>query len=404
MPEQAPRPRGSAGWAAAAALAVAAATLFPTGDTVPGPLELCLLCGERGLADALLNVGLFVPLGAALAWRGLSGGRALLLGAALSAAIEVAQHFVPGRDPSPADILFNSLGAALGWALVRSAPGWLDPPPRRARRLLAAGVAFPLLVVLVGGLLLAPGLPRSVYHGQWTADLGYLEWYRGRVLAAWVGEVPVPSRRMERESPRLRALLEQGAAVRVEARAGPPPPALAPVFSVYDHLRREVVLLGVDGEDAVYRYRTRGTALKTDQPDLRFPGALRGVRPGDPLRMSVERGEGGWCIEVNAARRCGLGFAATDTWSVLLFPSRLTSPGRTLLGLAWLAGLCVPAGLWLRGRRQALAATAALAAGLLLLPPVVGLLPTSPAAIAAAIAGLGVGVVARSVVFRHLLR
>jgi len=392
-----PRRAAAAACVAAAALAIAALTLFPVGNAPRRPIELCLVCGERGLADAILNVVLFVPLGAALALRGTSAGRAALLGAAFSAAVELCQHLVPGRDPSPADILFNTLGTALGFAVLRSAPGWLHPSPRRAAGLLAAAVVLPLALAAAGGWLLAPAPPRSVYYGQWTADLGYLAWYRGRVSAARVGEVPVPSWRMERESPRLRALLLAGAPIRVAGVAGPPPLSLAPVFSIYDDRQREVVLAGIDGEDAVFRFRTRSTALRMDQPDLRVPGAFRGVRPGDRLRLAIARRGRGYCMEGNAAGACGLGFTAADTWAVLLFPSSLPAAGRWLVGLLWMGGLFLPAGLWLRGRGQALAAAAAVCAGLLVLPLATILLPTPPSALLAALAGMAAGMLARRV-------
>lgn len=394
MSPASPRRAAAAACVAAAALAIAALTLFPVGDAPRRPMELCLFCGERGLADAILNVFLFVPLGAALALGAASAGRAALLGAAFSAGIELCQHVVPGRDPSPADIVFNTLGTALGFVVLRSAPGWLHPPPRRAAGLLAAAVALPLAVVLAGGWLLAPALPRSVYYGQWTADLGYLEWYRGRVAAAWVGDVPVPSWRMERESPRLRALLLEGAPIRVAGTAGPPPPSLAPVFSIYDDRQREVVLAGIDGEDAVFRFRTRSTALRMDQPDLRVPGAFRGVRPGDRLRLAVARRGRGYCVEGNTAAACSLGFTVADTWSVLVFPSSLPAAGRRMVGLLWMAGLFFFAGLWLRGRRQALAAGTAVCLGLLAVPLATTLLPTPPAELLAALAGTGAGALA----------
>jgi hypothetical protein len=398
LPASLPQPgrRGAALTVAAAVLAIAAATLFPTGDDPAERMEWCLLCGERGLADAILNVFLFIPLGAALALRGTPARRTLLAGAVVSLAVEVLQHLVPGRDPNPADVLFNTLGTGLGFLLLRTLPLWADPPRECGRRALAAAVALPLLALLAAGVLLGPGLPRSVYFGQWTADLGYLEWYRGKVLEAHVGEVAVPSRRMEAESPRLRELLLRGAPVRVEAVAGPPPPALAPVFSIYDHLRREVVLLGVDREDAVFRYRTLGTALRLDQPDLRFPGALRGVRAGEPLRLALSGAGRDRCLRVNAARECSLGFTVADAWTLLLFPSRLFRAARGPLGALWLALLFLPAGTWIRGRRQALAAGAAVAAGLLGVPFAAGLLPTPAWAVAAALGGMAAGALARA--------
>ena len=53
-------------WGAAAlvwAVGLAAVTLTPNGGPVARILSFCLLCGERGTADAILNVVLFLPLG-----------------------------------------------------------------------------------------------------------------------------------------------------------------------------------------------------------------------------------------------------------------------------------------------------------------------------------------------------
>lgn len=66
--------------------------------------------------DRVLNTLLFVPLGATVAL--LLGRRmwplALLAGFALSAAVEYAQGWIPGRVPDPEDVLWNTCGAAVG--------------------------------------------------------------------------------------------------------------------------------------------------------------------------------------------------------------------------------------------------------------------------------------------------
>lgn len=380
--------------AAVSVLVIAALTLFPTEDRSAGP-TLCLLCGERGLTDALLNVLMFVPLGVGLALAGATLLGTALFGAVFTAGIEFLQALIPGRDASVSDLVFNTLGCVLGAMLVRAAPAWIDPPPARGRRLLAAGVAAPLLLLLVTGLMLGPRPSRDTYAGQWTAELGHLEAYRGRVVAAYVGEVPMPSRQMPAESERLRVLLKEGAPIRVAAVAGPPVSRLAPIFSIYDDEDREILLVGTVGEDAVLQFRTLGMALRMDRPALRLPGAFRGVRAGDPLRITVVRRGRGRCMAVNAARSCSVGYTAADTWGVFLALFSLTGGARVALGLAWLAALFFPAGYWLRGRRDVLAAGAAVAAGLLLVPWAAGLLATPAAQYAAAFAGMGAGALAR---------
>jgi VanZ family protein len=72
--------------------------------------------------DAVTNVLLFLPIG--FVWpAGTSGGRRLrvlrvwVLASAVSAAFETAQVFLPGRYPSPVDVMTNGVGAGLGACL-----------------------------------------------------------------------------------------------------------------------------------------------------------------------------------------------------------------------------------------------------------------------------------------------
>ena len=73
-----------------------------------------------GDVDRALNVAIFVPLGAAVAlvlplrWAPAS----VLLGAAASCAVEMAQSVIPGRVPDADDIVANTLGALLGTVVV----------------------------------------------------------------------------------------------------------------------------------------------------------------------------------------------------------------------------------------------------------------------------------------------
>ncbi|MBN9174104.1 MAG: VanZ family protein [Microbacterium sp.] len=71
-------------------------------------------------SEQVLNAILFAPLGAALAV--LFGRRlwpaAVLACATLSAAVEYAQSDIPGRVSDPHDIAWNTLGAAVGTAIV----------------------------------------------------------------------------------------------------------------------------------------------------------------------------------------------------------------------------------------------------------------------------------------------
>lgn len=120
-------------------------TLSPTPSTAPPgpPLEGCWVCGARGVADVIANILLFTPLGVVLSLRMWRAGRSVLFGALLSAAIELAQFRVPGRDPSIGDLLFNTLGTGAGILLVYTWPYWRAPARRWLAPTAAAGAAVP---------------------------------------------------------------------------------------------------------------------------------------------------------------------------------------------------------------------------------------------------------------------
>jgi glycopeptide antibiotics resistance protein len=64
----------------------------------------------------LLPVGLFGPI--ALPWLG-RWWRVVLVAAVISASIEFAQLFIPERSADVDDVLFNTIGALLGYWLLR---------------------------------------------------------------------------------------------------------------------------------------------------------------------------------------------------------------------------------------------------------------------------------------------
>jgi hypothetical protein len=376
-------------------LVILSVTLWPTATGRHNGWQWCLLCGERGSGDALLNIALFVPLAVVLTLGGRGPWATLLAAMLLSAGVELAQLASPGRYATLGDIVFNTLGAGVGILLVLSLPWWLLPPRRRAARLSLAASLLLALVVAGTGRLLEPLPPRSTYFGMWTPDLRSLQRYEGRVLRASLGDLALdPGRRTDSDS--LRALVLARAPIAVEGVAGPPPTTLAPVIAVYDEHRREVLLVGAVGEDLVFRYFTRAMGLGFDQPTLRLPGAFAATAVGDPFAARVVTDGRGFCLEVNAARRCGLGYSAGDGWGLLIFAESFPLALKRFLSSAWLLALAFPLGFWGRRRRESALALAIGVGTLALLPAYVGLVPTPAAVWAGAGAGLLLGVGARA--------
>ena len=94
--------------------------------------EYHLTLGRRVVADVLLNIAIFVPIGWGLHRAGRPLCRrpgVLLLAVAVVAAgfsglMETLQYWLPGRYSSAIDVAANTLGALLGaLAAARRAPG-----------------------------------------------------------------------------------------------------------------------------------------------------------------------------------------------------------------------------------------------------------------------------------------
>ena len=384
-----------------AAGAILFATLSPSDVSERLPPWWCVACGERGGADFILNVILFMPLGAALRLAGARRRRAVAGGGVLSLCIELTQTMVPGRDTSLGDVIANTLGTFAGFQLADLTLAVARRPhPRPGTFAAPAAALLALAVVAVTGIALRPSYPPSTYYGQWTPDLdGGLEWYRGHVLRVRLGDTPVPSQRLE-DQEQVHTLLRAGTPLDVTALAGPPPRRMAPLFSIYDDLEREILMLAPRGADLVIRFRTVSLDWGLDRPFLTLPGALAGVRAGDTLRVTLWRDHGRLCLALDGRRDCALAFTAGAGWSVLIFPGRFGAWVKVLLGAMWVGGILLPAGFLARSRNALAAVGAAALVGLAVVPGAVGLGPTPPAEWIGAAAGIALGVWARSAIPR----
>lgn len=385
-----PTPRASRLVLVLGVFIVLAATLGPQYGPEPVPTGLCLLCGSRGLADAILNVVLFLPVGVGLGMRGWPQRRSYLAGALFSASIELSQLFIPGRDASLADVLFNTFGTAVGVLAVRTAGSWLRPRGRVSRQLSMAATIVALAVLAVSGYLMRYALPGSVYYGQWTPPLGHLEWYRGRVVSAFIGPLAIPPHRLA-DSEAVRSRLQSEDTLTVIAIAGPRPAALASLLSIYDEQQREIVLLGPDRDDLVFRYRALARSVRLDQPDVRVADALRRVEPGDTLQLRVWRSGDAHCISHASQTTCGLGHTPGRGWA-LLVAKALMHDWAIVLDYIWLGGLAFLPGFWARDRYNVAASAGVLLLGILAIPAVTVFLPASAAEALALFAGFGLGV------------
>lgn len=372
----------------AAVACILAATLTPAGTVLEPEFIRCLVCGARGLSDSIVNVILFAPLGITLALNGRSGMRAVLLGGMLSCGVELAQIFIPGRDPSLSDVVANTLGTAAGQAIFGLTGRWLLPNARAAARLSLLAAGLLLAVFNATARLLDPSLPIGTVRTWYTPDLPDLEWYHGRVLRAKLGPIALrPGRPLE--SAAVRGLLLEEAPLRIDATAGPPVRGLAPLLVIEDEDGQEAILVGPDRDDLVFRYRPRASRWLLDRPDLRLRHAFAAVRPGDTVQVSIRRQGRGVCLALNRAARCGIGNSVGSGWALLYYPRHFPVWAYALLEAGWVAGLAFPIGLWARRRPETALAVALL--GVALFVPLTGLIRTPPHQLAGAAAGLVLG-------------
>jgi VanZ like protein len=384
---------------AAAVVLVLAATLTP-GESAAEPFSNCIVCGESGLGDALANVLLFLPLGAALAALGVPGARRLLTPVLLSALVEALQAtVVPGRDASVGDVIFNGIGGALGGWAVLYARAWLWPRPLVRRTLAVLAAAAVTGVVVLTGVLTQPSLPEGALWGQWTAQFANLAWYRGHVRSARLSGMALPSRRLDASGAVRRALLG-GVPLVVRFEAGPPPPRLAPIFSIFDADQHMVVLVGANGSDLELLVRQRALHSRLVSPGYRVARALSGIAAGRTVRMAVWRDGATWCVALDGRSHCGLGVSPGGGWRLLIDGLSVSAGVTPLLDGLWMVGLLAAATFWATGR----AAWAAGAAILLLtgavLPGLAGLASPSLLEWVGGAVGAALGVALRAWVDR----
>lgn len=142
----------------------------------------CLICGELGGIDVVLNLALFVPLGIALRSWNIRVPQCIVVAFATSLFVEVAQAtIVAGRDPSLSDLVTNTaggfLGALLGGHLARL---WCPEHGLATRLALGAGAGW--LILLAGtawAVLPAPGPAPS--RVEWAPQLPFVDTFAGRI-------------------------------------------------------------------------------------------------------------------------------------------------------------------------------------------------------------------------------
>jgi len=365
----------------------------------------CVVCGDLGTVDILLNIALFVPLGFGLRLAGFSWRRAVVLSALTTLLVELLQmEVIPGRDASLSDVLTNTLGGAVGAWLGTHWRRLALPSPTAARRL-ALGWSVGLAWVWAGtAWSLAPAFQQGIrWYGAWAPDFDNFRRFPGRPLLVTAGgEVVLPGLQVDQR--RFEDAINARPEMTFEAILAGPPDGLAPIGAIVDASHAEIMLIGQDRSDLVFRLRMRAALVRLRTPAAVLPGALAG-RTGDSAIGSAALREGTLRLAAEVSGReasrtiplnAGWGWMLVSPWD-----ARLDGWARIATSV-WIAGLLGVLAFWASSAGgKTIAVVPATAVILFIIVPRAASFPsvTLPdwiAALVGSLAGAGLAVATRS--------
>ena len=384
---------------AVALLAIGALTLRSAPsqilDAQRTPLD-CLVCGDVGGADVLLNIALFIPLGIGLA--GLRRSLPFTIAAAflLSFSIELLQYTViVGRDATLSDLLTNTAGGAVGWVLAGSAGRLLAPMPRQAARLALGATSIWLAVWVISAWALHAAPPGGGYWGQWAHDFPGRGTFAGRMISASLDGRPLPDGRLS-DTPDVRSRIgSNDFELAIVATSGRRWEDNAQIFGLANEDGDIFLEWRQKNRDYEFTIRSRAAQLRLHSPELLLPGAAPEA-PGQPVRLTTTWHHGIITATAEAAGRTTtrrLTLAPSGNWA-FVWPWRRDRGAATApIGAAWLGLGLVIIGFW-AGRAPgwvAVAGAAAIALALGAVPALFGLHATSAADWMSAALGMALG-------------
>ena len=328
---------------------IAVATLTPVSGNSEHSPWWCVTCGSIAMADAIVNVALFIPAGVGLALISRRTIGSIVLLALASVAVEISQALVvAGRDTALRDVLANTAGAVVGVEIVRQWRQWLVPAPTRAARLaLAAAVAW---AVTLGAtlMLLRASTPPEGYWGQ----RGTAPEFSGHVVHVAVNSAVVPLGSFLDPRPVLAALNSDDARVEVVFVPGVPTGESEPIARV-SNPQTEAFRLSQRGHDLLFSVRTRSSDIGLRSPIVRLAGAIVASADGDgPAADTVavlgRLHRGILSLDRHGERPSHVALRITPTTGWVYFaPTAITTRVASwIIDGLWVAALLCPVGYW----------------------------------------------------------
>lgn len=381
---------------------VGVATLVPD----PGGQEMatrtpvwCLICGDHGSIDVIMNVLLFAPLGAAWFYLGWPLKRVALAALTASLTIELLQMWViAGRDASLSDLVTNTLGAILGYQLAIGRRAWLWPTPGASFRFFILALVVWIGITALTAAGLTPESSGKLY-GQWAPELGGYHRFGGTVFQATAATEPLPDGPYQ-NTEGLRKALELGTAeLRAKILTGVMPERLAPIVTVVNDRPAILLILGQQRESLFFSGRTKSSRFRFRAPHMWLEDAFgleRGIASDIGGRLG-NRTISVWAMSEGQRRERSVSLSSNWGWLLLSpFGIGLGRSTPVLSGL-WLSLLLLPVSYWMTGitgRRKALARSllvVGMVGGLVGIPLLAGFDPISWQEWIGALGGVALG-------------
>src|SRR5689334_8868649 len=269
---------------------IAALTLGPS----PGPISTpsaCIICGDNGAEDFVLNVLLFVPYGFAL--RLVTPKRRYVIATVVATTliVETLQATViPGRDSTLGDVLSNTIGGAVGLWIGEQWRVLLVPTASTARRLVIAAIVAWAGQLILGGVLSRPSLTAPPYWGEWAPGEHQDDKFNGRVLdVRWGNRLLVNDGTGDPMTyPReFASALLGGAPIVARIVDGAPKASRVPIVRVVDLREEELLLVAQHGPDLLVGIRTHARDIALRAPLLRLENAFASSAPTDTITITT---------------------------------------------------------------------------------------------------------------------
>jgi hypothetical protein len=345
---------------AASATLVLLATIAPFGalasaQTFP---RWCLVCGGLWMTDAISNIALFVPLGISLALRGTRLRAVFLLTLGLTVFVEVMQSLglPPGRSAALADVLANTVGGLLGWAVIHSRR-WLFPASWRvAVRLCWAWTVGVVVIFIVTSAALGPRADQPSDSVRFTGSpfrhTPGRPWYGGLIDSAGVNGYR--TRHIGTGPIIVKASAEPvWSYATVSLRGREPERFQVPMLFVHTPGDSSpTLMLAQHGDDAQLVVTRRAWDWGLNLPALTLPGVFRRRTTADPrvLRITAEASTHALRISAEGdhegARWVTRPLVPTLGWTMIQSLISIDSPVAFVARYGWLATLMLPIGWW----------------------------------------------------------